>query len=109
MVVVGLVTGVLGSLLDSLLGATLQATYYSAERKCIVKSREPHCDGDQCFFDPSIVHVCGYALLSNEAVNWLSIALTMAASVVIAPMVFCFFDESQCGGLNFAGYTLSSV
>lgn len=69
--------GFFGSLIDSFLGATLQATYYSEERKCIVEKP----DG----VDKSIVRVCGRDVLSNDAVNFLSIFLTMmfAAAVVL--------------------------
>jgi len=79
-VVLGMVFGLVGSLVDSLLGATLQASYYSKDRKCIVK----HASSKE---DMSIVKICGFDLLSNEAVNFFSIGITMLLSGYISPLV----------------------
>lgn len=79
----GAVCGVLGSLIDSVLGGTFQATYYSEERKCIVERPDE--------VDTSIVHVCGWDILSNDAVNILSIAFTMLAGSLLGPIVFNLF------------------
>lgn len=74
-----LISGLAGSVFDSVLGATCQASYYSPEHKAIVR-------------DPSAVTerlelVCGADLLSNEAVNFLSIGLTMLFALAVAPVV----------------------
>lgn len=88
MVFVGLILGFFGSLIDSVLGATVQATYYSSERKCIIKN--PYTSKDK------VDHICGMNILSNEAVNLFSILLTMIISLWISPAVFCFCDSNQC-------------
>ena len=92
MVLFGMFSGLLGSFVDSLLGATVQATYYSVERKCIVKRHR----GDRV--DPTVVHICGYDWLSNEAVNLVSTLATMAIAAALAPAFCCLFDPMQCGG-----------
>jgi uncharacterized membrane protein len=89
MVLLGLVCGLLGSLLDSLLGATLQASYYSHRKRKVVRGPDPR--------DPSVEHLCGLDVLSNEAVNAVSIALTMLAATYLGPRIFCFCDpEMHC-------------
>ena len=102
MIFVGFIAGVVGSIVDSVLGGSLQATYYSNERKCIVKNRRGIvCNGDSCTLDTSVVHVCGFDLLSNEAVNWLSTVITMLLSVLFAPWIFCIADPNQCAHVPF--------
>jgi uncharacterized membrane protein len=89
MILVGLLSGFLGSLIDSVLGATVQATYYSTEKKCIVKKIN---SAESAKID----RVCGMNILSNEAVNIVSIVLTMIISIWLSPSVFCFCDSKHC-------------
>lgn len=70
-VLLGLVTGVLGSLLDSILGATIQITRYDDERRQISATSKG-------------TRICGYDLVSNHAVNFIS----AAATALIAPLFF---------------------
>ena len=81
MIAFGGVCGMMGSLIDSLLGAVFQVSYYSQEKGKIVKSADLKKD-------PSIIRICGNDFISNEAVNFLSIALTMIFSFYIAPYFF---------------------
>ena len=84
-----LLCGLVGSLLDSIIGGLFQASYYSKDNKKIVKSHNR-------INDKSIVIISGYDLLSNDGVNFISIAITMIFSILISPKLFCFFDKSQC-------------
>jgi len=82
---VGIASGFLGSLYDSILGATMQASYYSYDRKCIVKDPQKRLE------DSSVQLICGVDILSNEAVNFLSILLTMITIYYLAPYIFGVF------------------
>jgi uncharacterized protein (TIGR00297 family) len=77
----GIFAGLFGSLVDSLLGATCQASYYSNEKKAIV--RDPKSIPNE-----TLELVCGMDILSNEMVNFLSIACTMVAMLTIVPYIF---------------------
>lgn len=76
--------GGLGSLFDSILGGLFQATYYSTDRKCIVKVHK-NVNISQ---DKSTILICGYDLFTNEQVNAISILLTMLCSIPIGMLIF---------------------
>lgn len=85
MIYLGAIYGGLGSLFDSLLGGLFQATYYSKDKKCIIKLHDLKNNKSQ---DKSIVLICGYNLLTNEQVNAISILLTMLCSIPIGIFLF---------------------
>lgn len=76
----GACCGFVGSLIDSFLGATCQATYYSPERKAIVRNPRE--------VEGRVERICGMDILSNEAVNFVSIAATMATMAALFPWIY---------------------
>lgn len=87
----GCFCGFIGSLVDSVLGATLQASYYNKDSKKIVKNLNSRSQ-----YDTSVVHICGVDVLSNEAVNFFSIAITMFISWFLSPFFFCSISSDHC-------------
>ena len=78
----GGLTGFLGSLLDSILGATLQTTYYDDETKLVY--HEHHTNRPK-----SAQRICGVSVLTNEQVNFVSVAITsVIGGWIIAPWFF---------------------
>lgn len=93
MILVGLLCGFIGSMIDSILGATVQATYYSKDKKCIVKDPKLFHQQQE---KSDVEHICGVNALSNESVNFLSIFLTMLISLWLSPAIFCICDSRHC-------------
>lgn len=90
MIIVGLICGIIGSLIDSFLGATVQATYYSQKKQQIIKHYNSESSSKKD--DDDVIRVCGMDILSNEAVNFLSIGITMIIGAIVAPVVFQAFE-----------------
>jgi len=79
--VYGAVCGGIGSLVDSLLGATVQVTYCDTTSQQIVHSLTPRAK-----------HICGRDILTNEQVNFVSVALTtVLGGWVLAPAIYSYF------------------
>lgn len=77
LVPMGLAAGIFGSLTDSILGATLQFTGFNPKtQKITSKSGE------------GIVRISGFALLDNNAVNFVSATLTALLFAFVARVVF---------------------
>ena len=94
MVVVGMFAGLVGSFIDSLLGASLQATYYNSDTNQIVKGSDLSGDKRENLVEgkgekgSDIKLIQGVDVLSNEAVNFWSIVLTMSLTCLCAPEIF---------------------
>ena len=71
-VLIGVVAGVFGSAVDSLLGATLQYSGFDERTKRVV--REPGI---------GVLHISGRDVLSNDAVNVLSCAVTTILLIIL--------------------------
>jgi uncharacterized membrane protein len=76
-----ILAGIIGSIVDSFFGATLQAEF-----RCpvcgLVTGQRIHCNNQ-----PTVL-VRGYALLSNDGVNWICAstgALVVGIAVVLSP------------------------
>lgn len=72
-IVAGAIGGLIGSCIDSLLGATFQYSGFCRKRKCVV-----HAPGT------NVDHICGSAVLSNEAVNLVASFIT---AVTVPPIL----------------------
>ena len=79
-IIIGFLSGIIGSLIDSILGATLQSSYYSIERNMIIKDVKQNKKSD-------IQLICGMDVLTNELVNFISIAITMLLTTIIVPFI----------------------
>ena len=83
MVAFGALTGFVGSLVDSVLGATVQATYWDPVTKLI------HHDNGGDVDLSSLKHLSGISILTNEQVNFVSVALTsLLGGWVLGPWFF---------------------